>query len=276
MSIPDKLKQLKSHPVVRKTFIGTLIFFIVFSVVGFFVVPPILKSVLTKKLSEGLHRRVAIRQIKVNPFVLSVTVRGFLVKEKNGRDPFLSFDELYLNLQSISILKRGLILSEIKVNKPYVNITRNTDGSYNFSDLLESKEPKPKKNKKEKPRFSFNNIQILNGSVDFDDSPKHTAHKLRDININVPFISSLPYYTDKYVQPLFEASVNGTPVSFKGETKPFKDSLETHLDVRIRDLDIPFYMAYSPFKMPFKVLSGFLNINTEISYIQYRDKPPAV
>jgi hypothetical protein len=272
MGIPDKLNQLRSNPNVKKTFIGVLIFFVVFSLVGFFVVPPILKSVLTKKLSGGLHRQVSIRQIKVNPFALSVTVRGFLIKERNGQDPFVSFDELYLNFQSISILKRGLIFSEIKVNKPYVNIVRNQDGSYNFSDLLESR---PKKEEKKKPRFSLNNIQILNASIDFFDSPRHTAHKVRDMDIKIPFISSLPYYADIYVQPSFEATVNGTPVSFKGETKPFEDSLETHLGINIRNLDIPFYIAYSPFKIPFRMQSGFLDINTAISYIQYKDKPPS-
>ena len=163
MAITEKLKQLRSSHKAKKISIGVLIFLIIFTLFGFFAVPPILKSVLTKKLSESLHRQVSIRQIKVNPFMLSATLRGFLVKEKNNRDAFISFDELYLNLQSISVLKRGLVLSEMKVNRPYVNIVRNEDGSYNFSDLLESK---PKKEEK-KSRFSLNNIQILNGGIDF-------------------------------------------------------------------------------------------------------------
>ena len=272
MAITDKFKQLRSSHTVKKTFIGALIALVIFSLVGFFLVPPILKSVLIKKLSEGLYRQVAIRQVKVNPFMLSVTLKGFLINEKNGRDTFVSFDELYLNLQSISIYKRGVIFSEIKVNKPYMNIVLNEDGSYNFSDLLESK---PKKEGK-KPRFSLNNIQILNGSIDFLDGLKHTAHKLRDMDINIPFISNLPYYADRYVQPSFEAKINETPVSFKGKTKPFKDSLETHLGINIKDLEIPFYMAYSPFKLSFKVPSGFLDVNTEFSFIQYRNRPPSL
>ncbi len=272
MAITVKLKELRSSPTIKKTFTGVLIFLLVFSITGFFVVPPILRSALTKKLSEELHRQVSIRQVKVNPFVLSVTVKGFLIKERNGRDAFVSFDELYLNLQSISVLRRGLIFSEFKVDKPYVSIVRNEDGYYNFSDLLESKPKKETKN----PGFSLNNIQILNGSIDFLDGPKHTAHKLRDMNIKIPFISNLPYYADIYVQPSFEAKVNDTPVSFKGKSKPFRDSLETRLDINIKDLDIPYYMAYSPYKMPFKVPSGFLDANTEVLYIQYRDRPPSL
>jgi Domain of Unknown Function (DUF748) len=272
MAITDKLKQLRSSHAAKKTFLWALIALVIFTLVGFFAVPPILKSVLIKKLSEGLHRQVSIQQVKVNPFMLSVTLKGFLVKEKNGRDAFISFDELYLNLQSISVFKRGPVLSEIKLTRPYVNIVRNEDSSYNFSDLMESK---PKK-EGGKSRFSLNNIQILNGGVDFLDGPKHTAHKVRDININIPFISSLPYYADRYVQPFFAAKVNDTPVSFKGETKPFKDSLETHLDINIKDLDIPFYMAYSPVRMHFRMSSGLLDINTQVSYTQYKDRPPSL
>ncbi|HXX80778.1 MAG TPA: DUF748 domain-containing protein, partial [Thermodesulfovibrionales bacterium] len=279
MAITDKLKQFGSRPAAKKTFVGVLISLVVFSLVGFFVIPPVLKYVLTKKLAEELHRQVVIRQVKVNPFMLSVTVRGFLVKERNGRDAFVSFGELYLNFQSISVLKRGLILSEVKVNKPYVNVVRNEDGSYNFSDLLEPKpkapESKPKK-EQTKPRFSLNNIQILNGSVDFYDGPKHKAHKLRDVDLKMPFISSLPYYVDIYVKPSFEAKVNGTPVSFKGTSKPFKDSEETHLEINVKDLDIPSYMAYSPYKMAFIIPSGLLDIKTDVSYIQYRDRPPSL
>jgi hypothetical protein len=48
------------------------------------------------------------------------------------------------------------------------------------------------------------------------------------------------------------------------------------LDINIKDLDIPYYMAYSPYKMPFKVPSGFLDANTEVLYIQYRDRPPSL
>src|SRR4249920_1486175 len=52
-----------------------------FAVVGFFAVPPIAKHYLVKSLSELLNRQVAIQDIKVNPFALTASVRGFSVKE---------------------------------------------------------------------------------------------------------------------------------------------------------------------------------------------------
>lgn len=41
--------------------------FLVLVLLGFFVVPPVLKSVLLKQLGEALHRDVVIERIDINP-----------------------------------------------------------------------------------------------------------------------------------------------------------------------------------------------------------------
>jgi uncharacterized protein involved in outer membrane biogenesis len=82
---------------------------------------------------------VTIQSLKINPFLLSLTVRGFAVREPKTPETFVSFDELYLNFQTMSIFKRGIIVKEIRLTKPYVNIKRSEDLLYNFSDLLDEK-----------------------------------------------------------------------------------------------------------------------------------------
>lgn len=260
---------------VKKIFIGGLIGLFLFTVVGFFALPPILKSVLIKKLSEKLHRKVVIQEINVNPFVLSLKVRGFAVKERDSSETFISFEELFANLQSVSIFKKGPIFSEIRLKKLYLNVKRNEDMTYNFSDLLA--QDKPEKTAELKPlRFSLNNIQILNGSVDFWDGPKQTRHTVRDLNIAIPLISNLPYLVEIYIKPSLEAKFNNHPVSLKGKSKPFADSHETMLDVNIKDLNIPYYLAYVPFKMNFKVLSGYIDTMATISYVEHSEREPSI
>ena len=269
----------KLRPRLKKILIGLVIFFVVFTLVGFFVIPPILKSILIKKLSENLHREVAITQIKVNPYTLSLTVRGFQVKDRGSSETFLSFDELFVNLQSFSVLRMALILKEIRVKQPYIRIHRNEDTSYNFSDLLEKKETKPAEKPTEKPkplRFSLNNIRIENGNIDFWDGPKQTKHTVRELNIGVPFISNIPSKIDVFVQPAFSAKINETPYKLQGDTKPFRDTLETVFDIKINDLDLPYYLAYLPMKLNFKIVSAFLDVQTKISFIQHRDKQPSL
>jgi uncharacterized protein involved in outer membrane biogenesis len=263
----------------KKVLIGLIIFFAVFTLFGFFGLPPLAKSLLTKKLSQALHREVTIQQVKANPYALSLTVRGFLVKNRGGSEKFASFDEIYLNLQSISVLKMALVLSEIRLKQPYLNIKRNEDSSYNFSDLLEKKEPKTAETPAEKPkplRFSFNNIRIENGSIDFWDRLEQTKHTVREMNIGVPFLSNIPSNIHIFVQPTFSAMINGSPYEIHGETKPFADSRQTSLNVNIKDLDIPYYLAYLPTKLKFKISSAYLDTEANISFIEYKDKGPSL
>ncbi|NJD56567.1 MAG: DUF748 domain-containing protein [Nitrospirae bacterium] len=264
----------------RKVLKRAAIFLVVFSIVGFLVLPPIIKSVLLKKLSETLQREVAIQTVRFNPFMLSLTVRGLEVKEPKSQQKFASFDELYLNFQAMSLIRRGIIIKEILLKKPYVNVVRNEDLTFNFTDLLLMAEKKPEdkqKDAKASPlRFSLNNIQVTGANIDFMDGPKHTRHTVKDATLTVPFVSNLPYYLDSYVRPAFSAAVNGHPVAFKGNSKPFVDSHETSIDLNIKDLDLPYYLAYSPVPLKFKLGSGFLDTLSSITYVQYKDKNPTL
>ena len=267
----------KLRPRFKKIFIGLIIFFVLFTLVGFFALPPILKSILTKKLSENLHRSVTINQIKINPYTLSIAVRGLTIKDKGSSETFVSFDEFFLDLQSASIPKMALILKEVRLTNPYIKIARHPDKSYNFSDLMEKGESKPPEKEKSKPfRFSLNNVRIENGSIDFSDEPEQIKHTVRELNIGVPFLSNFPYYIQTYVQPHFSAKINGTPYTIQGKTKPFADSRESSFDVNINDLDIPYYLAYAPMKMNFKIVSAFLDTQAKISFIETKGKKPSL
>jgi len=251
-----------------------------FTVAGFFAVPPLLKYLLEKNLSEALHRDVSIGKIKVNPYSLTIAVSGFAVKEKGTDEVFVSFDELVANIQAASIFKRAIVIREIRLIKPYLKLIRDEDGSYNFSDLLKEDEEKKDEaaaKKESRPlQFSVNNINIVNGSLDFLDAPKEVFHEIKDLNLTVPFVSNMKYYVQTFVQPRFSALVNGDSFTIEGKTKPFADSLETEIDVNIEDLDLADYLSYVPTRKNFHLLSGALDLVTKVSYIQYTDKNPGI
>jgi len=270
-----RLEAAKASPLTKKMAKLALLFILLFTVVGFFVLPPIVKSILLRKLSESFHRNVTIQKVAINPYMLSIKIKGFEVKERNSTKPFLSFDELYVNAQLVSLIKGGIVLREIRLQRPYVNIERNEENLYNFSDLLKEQAAGPKTEAKPL-KYSINNIQIVGGSIDFWDGPKRTRHTVRDLTAAIPFISNLPYYIDTYVNPFFEANVNGHLISLQGLTKPFKDSLETSIEIRVDDFDIAHYLAYVPAEIDFKVLSGRLDANTLLFFTQHKNRAPSV
>lgn len=275
-----KLKEIYTNQVKprwKKILYGLILFLAIFTLVGFFVLPPILKSILVKQLSQNLHREVTISQIKINPYTLSVTARGLLVKDRESSDTFVSCEEIFLNLQSLSALRMALILKEIRLTKPFINVIRHTETSFNFSDLIEKKESAPPVKEKPKPlRFSLNNIKIEDGSIDFIDEPVKTKHTIRELKIGIPFLSNIPAYVQTYVQPLFSAKINDTPYTLEGKTKPFADSLETFFDINIKDLNIPYYLAYLPIKTNLKIRSAYLDTEAKISFLQSKDKKPSM
>jgi len=67
-----------------KAFVAFAVLTALVGIAGFFVLPPILKSVLSEKLAAALHREVAIEKITVNPCVLSATIKGVVVESRGG------------------------------------------------------------------------------------------------------------------------------------------------------------------------------------------------
>src|SRR5262245_20725766 len=256
--------------------------FALLCLIGFFAVPPIAKHLLVKNLTELLGRPVTIREIKVNPLSLTVTLRGFSVAEPGGREVFVSFEELFVDLQAESVIRRGPILREIRLEQPYVHIVHRGNGGYNFSDLVTKFTSEPPDSKsgtaqpkaKQSPlRFSLNNIQVIGGKVVFDDQPKKAEHAVTDINIAVPFISNLPYRVEQYVVPSFSAKVNGTLVAANGRSRPFASAPEAQLDLNVYALDIPRYLEYVPVKLPVKIPSALLDVRITATFTQHPDHP---
>ena len=271
----ERVSSILSNPAYRKGMIAGLIVLVAYTLFGFFGVPAILSSILPKMLSEELSRKVTIREIRFHPYELSVSVRGLEIAERGAKGTWISAEEVFANLQLASILRGGPVLSEVRLLRPYVNIVRRPDGRYNFMDLIEKYTKIP--TKETKPlKFSFNNIQLVDGRIDFDDGPKKTRHEIRGIHLSLPFLSNLPYYVDRYIQPSFAATVNGKAVTLKGRTKPFSDTRETVFDINVSDLDIPYYLEYIPTRRDYAVPTAHLDVRCAVSFSQPKDKPPIV
>lgn len=238
-------------------------------ILGALVAPYALRGVLADQLTAKLHRQVSIEQIRINPYAMTATVRGFLIKERGGIAAAVSFDELHLNIELMSLFRWGLVVKELRLVKPYVNLVRQEDFKYNFQDIVDEFMSGPSG---PTPRFALNNIQIVDGKIDFDDRPDQTKHSITAIRLGVPFVSSLPSYTDIFVKPAFSAVVNGTPLAIKGSTKPFDASQESIIDLDIDDLQIPKYLQYSPVKLNFTVPTGRIDGKLTVSFKAVKGK----
>ena len=245
--------------------------FVVFGVLGFFAAPPLLKSILQKQLSQQLHRDVSIENIDINPYGLSAKINGFSIKAAGGKE-VAGFDELFVDISSASIFKLAAVVDEVRLQGLRVAVSRVGDGRYDISDLLDEwMKPKDEPDTGT-PHFSVNNIQLINGRIVFDDQPKGKVHTVSDINLALPFVSSLPYQVEILVKPSFSASINGSPLALTGDSKPFSESRESHLNLDLDRFDLAVLQPYLPDSLPFRLKSGTLDSELKAMFKEVSDK----
>lgn len=106
------------------------------AVVGFFVLPRIVKSQLERRLSAELERTVTVGTVKVNPFALSLTLEDFAISERDRQAGFLGWKRLYVNFDAWKSLFGAWVLGDLELDGLRGNVNVGVDGTLNFSDLL--------------------------------------------------------------------------------------------------------------------------------------------
>ncbi len=229
-----------------------------------------------RRLSEALRRSVSLGALKLNPLRLSATLERLRISEPVGSGTFVSVERLTVAFSASSLLRRALVVREVRVTGPFLSLVREPDGTYNVSDLFRRSLASRPGHDSPGFRFSVNNIHVERGSLDFDDRPAGVRHTVRDIEIGIPFLSNIGSDVDVYMQPFFAAKVNGAPFELKGRTRPFRGSRDTTLDLTLSDVDLPYYLAYLPVKTRLRLAAGRWDARLEVTFMQPRGRPPAL
>ncbi len=154
----------------------TAVILALFTITGFFVLPPIVKAQLEKRLSAGLGRAVTVGQVRINPYALSVTLENFDIREKDGRSSFLGWSRLYINFDALASLTGDWVLSEIELDGFHAGVTVNRDGSLNFSDILAkvtAPPAAPAAPAKPARPLRIGSLKVTQARVDFADQSRH-------------------------------------------------------------------------------------------------------
>jgi uncharacterized protein involved in outer membrane biogenesis len=238
-----------------------------FGIAGALAIPAAARWGLETVASRELGRAVRVEAISANPYTLRVTLKGLTVDGLPGESaPLLAVREASINASISSALRLAPVLEAITIDGLTANIVRMEAQRFNFTDITERLQAKPKSD--EPARFSLNNIEVTSSTVNFDDRLVGTRHAATDIRVGIPFLSNLPSHAEITVQPAFAAKIDGTPVDLTGQTRPFHETRESSIDVKLDGLDIPRYLAFSPVKLNFDVPAGKLNTNLRIAFRQ--------
>jgi hypothetical protein len=187
----------------RKLIYWVLGLIIFYTITGFLILPPIIRAVAVKQLSSQLDRKVSIQKVKINPYVFSVTIRGLLIEDKDG-EPFLSWDEVYVNFQPTSIFRKEWTFADIRVTRPFVRAQMNKDYTLNFSDLIQkfsTNAPEATPKTPSKPLLvHVRRLQIIGAQLSLADFTVRTPFKrvIGPLDLNLEDFHTMPDINSPY------------------------------------------------------------------------------
>src|SRR5687768_7572576 len=163
------VRPMKRPSRVRRWITIGAILLILFTLVGFFVVPPIVRSQLEKRLSAQLGRRVTVEKVRLNPYTMAMTLEKFAILETDNTTKFLGWRRLLVNADPWSSWKEWVV-SEIALDGFESRVAIHADSTFNFSDLLTKLAPAAK-TPPEKPARAVRiaSLQVSGARVDFSD-----------------------------------------------------------------------------------------------------------
>ena len=165
--------------------------FVAYALIGFFLLPYVIKAFVLPAVSEQLHRPVLVKEVELNPFALSLRVTGFEIQEAD-QSALLGFDEFFINFEASSLIRQAYVFDTIRLTFPYVSAKVSRDGRLNLVDLIppvveQPNEPTtpPDKQQAQIPAVEIGDFEIDQGAVEFRDESKPKPFSLDIVPIHI-------------------------------------------------------------------------------------------
>lgn len=250
---------------------------------GALALPPLLKWQLQQRGSELLGRELRVDGIRFTPWNLRLTVEGITLAgtaapQAEGAAapaPQAQIERLLLNLEASSLWRRAPVLSAIEVTAPRLRVTRRADGGTDLDDLLQRLSAQPKAESTEDappPRFALHNLRLERGELLYEDETRHVRHDLRELNVELPFISSLPADVETQVQPRLAFVLDGSRFDSGARATPFSRHRDSTLELSLEALDLASLSPYLPSSL--KLERGQLGTQLQLRFRLADDGTP--
>lgn len=155
------------------------------------------------------------------------------------------------------------------MEEPHLRVTRlDVAGHYDVDDIL-SRLSRPSEKPDGAPlRFALHNLVLSGGAMDFVDKAVGKTHELRDLRVNVPFLSNLTSQRTVLIEPRLAFRLNGRRFDSSAQGTPFAQTHKTDAPLKISDLDLSPYLAYVPAGLPVKLTSAIVNAELKLAFEQ--------
>ncbi|MBB6095106.1 uncharacterized protein involved in outer membrane biogenesis [Povalibacter uvarum] len=245
---------LRLHWIAVCVVVGVLL---LYTLAGFFLVPYIARQQIESYVTETLQRRVSIGEIRFNPFVLDTSISNFRLAEADD-SPLVAFRHLYVNVQLASLWQRAVVLHEVQLSAPDINLIIDSGGAVNLAKLApKSTEPEPAE--EESTRVHIGTLAVREGRIGIED---YTAARPFKAAITPIRFTLNDFKTDAGFQNDYEfagTTTAGEQLTWAGQFTV--EPLGSHGRFSVQGLKVATIDSYIYDAIPYRLASGQATLN---------------
>lgn len=216
---------------------------------------------IQKNSQAMVGRSILLDELHFNYYNVSVRAKGLKIFEDDNKTIFGGFRELLVDFQPWNLLNGEYAFSQILIDSAYVSVVKKDEG-FNFDSLVPKDTVLAKDNLQTTSNLKFliENIQLLNGRVDFYDAAVDNRIVLDNLSLTLPQIAwnnqeskaGLNFMLGEQGRVHLGAEVN-------------RSQKEYDVDVQTSNIDISFSYNYLTPYLKINSIAGFLDLYLKIS-----------
>ena len=247
----------------RKPVIGVVLAIAIYSVLGFFAAPWLIKKTAVDYAAENLGTTLEIEKVSVNPYVLSLGIDG-LALDTPEPEPFLRFDRFFVNFQLSSLFRWALTFREVHLDGLEVFIHRDDAGGFNL-EFLAQPAPEPEEPAEADDagptRLLIHDFAIRDSVVRWSDDvpPEPVRTAFGPVNIVIDGLNTLPDRAGMQ-DVVITTETQGT-LSWNGSLE--LNPLRSEGSASIRGSHFPLTSAYLKHDVGFDVTDGIADVDLD-------------
>ncbi|MDF1821441.1 MAG: DUF748 domain-containing protein [Alcanivoracaceae bacterium] len=251
--------------------IGIIVFllYVVYGLVGYFALSPLLRSSIQSGLSEASGRDVDLERVVFNPLGLTLTLENFALRDADGTE-FVAFDRLYTDFELSSLFRLSWHFDVLELDRPRINISQTGPRDFNFDDIVaralaDSGEAPQTDEGAGIPAFSISELVLSAGDFRFRDMTRGEPQELvmDDLNFEILDFSTRSDGADGNNYSLAITSPEGGRFEWSGSMSVEPLILNGRLEMA--GLELPPFADFYREKLRFDIPEGQLDIATNYS-----------
>ena len=252
---------------VRRACVVFIVLGLVWSAAWFYV-PPIVASEAEKAVAQKLGRRLTLGHVAFNPWTLELTIDDLALAGANDGAPAqVQVKRIHADASISSLFRFAPVIDSLDIEAPMLRLTRLGDGRYDVDDVLRRLAAAPADQGDAAPaRFAVHNIVVRAGAVDFADTPVHATHRIRDLELGVPFLSTLPSEREVKVEPHLAFELDGSRFDSAAAATPWYKRGEGKAKLHLDRFDIAPYFVYLPQGLPARPQSALVSADLLLAF----------